>query len=34
LEDAADCDFALVLGAEESRFGPGRELVASLGHHH
>jgi ABC-type Mn2+/Zn2+ transport system ATPase subunit len=34
LEDAAHCDFALVLGAEESRFGPGRELVASLGHHH
>jgi ABC-type Mn2+/Zn2+ transport system ATPase subunit len=34
LEDAADCDFALVLGAEESRFGPGRELVATLGHHH
>ncbi|MEI8096235.1 MAG: ATP-binding cassette domain-containing protein [Spirochaetales bacterium] len=34
LEDAADCDFALVLGAEEARFGPGRELLATLGHSH
>ena len=34
LEDAADCDYALVLRAEGNRFGPGKELLASLGHHH
>jgi ABC-type Mn2+/Zn2+ transport system ATPase subunit len=34
LEDAADCDFALVLGEDETRFGPGRELVESLAHEH
>jgi ABC-type Mn2+/Zn2+ transport system ATPase subunit len=34
LEDAAACDQALVLGPEGWRFGPGREVLSELPHHH
>lgn len=34
LEDAAACDFALVLGPEGWRFGPGSDVLSELPHHH
>lgn len=34
LEDAAACDKALVLGPEGWSFGPGREILHALPHHH
>lgn len=34
LEDAAACDQALVLGPQGWDFGPGRQMLHSLPHHH
>jgi len=34
LEDAAACDFALVLGPDGWHFGPGHEVLHDLPHHH